>query len=50
MLHLELRAHENTADIEWLGHENRPAALWDPTPFLLECVSAIELYDASTTN
>ena len=39
MLHLELRVPGNTDDIEWLDHANRPAALLDPTPFLLECVS-----------
>lgn len=39
MLHLELRGHGNTDDIEWLDHENRPAALLDPTPFLLKSVS-----------
>lgn len=39
MLHLELRVPGNTDDIEWLDHANRPAALLDPTPFLLESVS-----------
>lgn len=39
MLHLELRVPGNTDDIEWLDQANQPAALLDPTPFLLECVS-----------
>lgn len=39
MLHMELRVPGNTDDIEWLDHENRPAALLDPTPLLLECMS-----------
>ena len=39
MLHMELRVPGNTDDIEWVDYANRPAALLDPTPFLLECVS-----------
>ncbi|GBG14482.1 peptidase M23 [Novimethylophilus kurashikiensis] len=38
MLHLELRDSGNTADIEWLDNENRPAGLLDPTPYLLDGV------------
>lgn len=39
MLHLELRAPGNTADIEWGVFEARPAALRDPTALLLDCCS-----------
>lgn len=38
MLHLELRTHGNTEDIEWLDHNNKNPALLDPTPFLMEVV------------
>ena len=37
MLHLELRASGDTTDIEWPDFCNRPPALRDPTPRLLEC-------------
>jgi hypothetical protein len=37
MLHLELREHGNTADIEWLD-DLHPDGLFDPTPFLLASV------------
>lgn len=38
MLHLELRAHGDTTDIEWPDFANRPPTLRDPTPMLLECI------------
>lgn len=38
MLHLELREHGNTADVEWLNMAERPAVLQDPTPYLLAAI------------
>ena len=35
MLHLELRESGNTDDIEWIDFDQQPAALRDPTPFLM---------------
>lgn len=40
MLHLELRAPGNIADIEWLNPDIQPDGLLDPTPLLLSCCSA----------
>lgn len=37
MLHLELHVHSSRTAPEWLIHEERPAMLRDPTPFLMEC-------------
>ena len=37
MLHLELRLPGHLESIEWRDHGNKPDALLDPTPFLLEC-------------
>lgn len=40
MLHLELRAPGSVEDIEWLDFDTQPAALRDPTPWLLELCGA----------
>lgn len=40
MLHLELHVAGSRIAPEWLEHDQRPAVLQDPTPFLLSCVSA----------
>lgn len=40
MLHLELHVTGSRIAPEWLVHDERPAQLLDPTPFLLSCVAS----------
>ncbi|KVP17147.1 hypothetical protein WJ84_02385 [Burkholderia ubonensis] len=39
MLHLELHTPGSRVAPEWLEHDQRPAVLCDPTPYLLACAS-----------
>lgn len=48
MLHLELHTAQSREAPEWLVHDERPAVLRDPTPYLMAC-AAHGLYEGETT-